>query len=612
MPNTAVRAVWDLTTVKISEIKAIIERLEHDMVQVNIEIVRERDRMQAALRAAHVKWVPLIEDAQARLPDQGAVEDLKELEEFENAEQLDIRRETRMKTGELNERRALIVKSLLDQKALIAPIRFLPPELLDIIFEAYVASGNSPWNITCISRRFRTVALASSHLWNRITVSDSIQDEFGRFVDGREVCNSIPRLEAALSRARNALLDVSVRSNASPYKLNEDDTIRLFEKAFQRLPQIRSLHISSTERPLPRIPLRSVSDAPNLALRDIKLEFGETRQGDRTVETFMDLLEIIGSTSTSLRYLCLDGHSADIVAPYFSGPTLRHLTIQRKQFSLPEPEALDFLRSCDSLQHLALKAFPLHRIEPPVVSTILLRILRLEDCSLGHFLDTSEFPFLEELYLRCKVPEKNTIFPAPKLPQLRRLQLFTNDFRFVRRFQMSQLEVLVLEPIYERKPALIHSGIRELFVRCMNGSLLTVRVLVIRGTNRMSGEWSALLEAIEHLKTLKELRLEAPDILGGRIVDLVKHLGYHHNGRLLCRSLEGFAYTSGSPEETTYVRHALTTMARNRNVAQLPLRFVTMIDHLGEYVSLNSSEIGTDHKHSPLALSDDWEGLEGI
>jgi hypothetical protein len=67
---------------------------------------------------------------------------------------------------------------------------------------------------------------------------------------------------------------------------------------------------------------------------------------------------------------------------------------------------------------------------------------------------------------------------------------------------MSRLEVLVLEPIYEPFATLIHSGIPQFFVECMGGSLLTTRVLVLRGTNRMRGQWSALLEAIDHLKTL--------------------------------------------------------------------------------------------------------------
>lgn len=583
MARTAVSVEWDLTTVKISEINTLTHQLQHDISQLDNETGRQHDQMQVALRAAHAKWIPLIEDAQARLPDQKAVEDLKELEEFERAEQLDIRRETRVKTEELNQRRAMITKSLLEQKALLAPIGFLPYELLGTVFEAYVASGNSPWNITCISRRFRTVALAYPGLWSRITVSDSIQDELGRYVDGREICNSVARLEAALKRAQNSLLDVSVRSNLASNKLSEDNTIELFGVALQRLPQIRYLHISSTERTLPRIPLGNIFDAPNLTLHDIKLEFGKTRFGDHTVWAFIDLLKLIGSTSTSLRCLCLDGNDAELVAPYFSGPILRQLVIQRKHFSLPDLGLLNFLRSCNSLRHLALEAIPLHLIELPVISTLLLRTLRLEDCSIENFLDTSEFPLLEELYLKCQVPEKNTIFPAPTLPLLRRLELFTNDFRFAKQFQMSRLEVLVLEPISNPFATLVHCGIPEFFVECMDGSLLTTRVLVLRGANRMRGKWSALLEAIDHLKTLEELRLEAPDTsrVGG-FKKLIDQLGMELNGRLPCRSLDGFTYASGARDDETNVIHdALTTMAHNRNMAQLPLRSVTMIDPLG-------------------------------
>jgi hypothetical protein len=583
MPKTTVGAEWDLTTVKISEINTTIEQLEQDLSQVDIEASRQHDQLQVALRAAHAKWIPLIEDAQARLPDRKAVEDLKELEEFEKTEQLDIRREARIKAEELDQRRAIITKSLLEQRALLAPIGLLPSELLGTIFEAYVASGNSPWSITCISRRFRTVAFAFPRLWNCITVSDSIQDELGRYVDGREVCNSVARLEAALKRAQNTLLDVSIRSNIASNKLNEVNTIQLFEKALQHLPQIQSLHISSTERTLPRIPLRSISDAPNLAMHDIKLEFGVTPQGDPTVWAFMDVLKMIASTSSSLQDLYLDGNGAEIVAPYFSGPILRRLVIQRKHFTLPDTAVLGFLRSCDSLWHLTLEAIPLHLIEPPVISTHLLRTLRLEDCSIRGFLDTSEFPLLEELYLKCHVPEKNTLFPAAKLPQLRRLELFTNDFGFVKHFQMSILEVLVLEPMYEPHAPLIHSGIQEFFVECKDGSLLTTRVLVLRGTNKMRGKWSALLEAIDHLKTLEELRLEAPDTsrVGG-FKKLIEQLGMELSGRLPCRSLDRFAYTSGArDDEANVLCDALTTMVHNRNEAQLPLRFVTMTDQLG-------------------------------
>jgi len=533
MPKTAVGVDWDLTAVKITEINTTIERLEHDLLLLDIETGLQHDQMLVALRVAHAKWVPLIDDAQARLPDQKAVDDLKELEEFEKTEQVDIRRETRTKVEELNQQRAIINKSLLEQRALFAPIGSLPFELLGIIFEAYVASGNSPWNITCISRRFRTVALASPHLWSRITVSDSIQDELGRYVDGREVCNSVARLEAALRRAQNTLLDVSIRSNIASNKLNEENTKQLFEKALQRLPQIRSLYISSTERTLPNIPLCSVSDAPNETLRDITLEFGVTPRGHHTVWAFTDLLKIIASTSTGLRYLCLDGHDAEIAAPYFSGPILRHLVIQRKLYSLPDAGVLGFLRSCDSLWHLTLEAIPLHRIEAPVIGTLLLRTLRLEDCDIRGFLDTSEFPFLERLYLKCRVPAKNTTFPAPKLPQLRRLELLTNDFSFAKHFQMSRLEVLVLESIYGQTPK--HFGIREFFVECMDGSLLTTRVMVLHWANKMRGERPALLEAIDHLQTLEKSRREAPDTsrLGG-FKKLIVQLGVDLNGRPSC------------------------------------------------------------------------------
>jgi len=49
---------------------------------------------------------------------------------------------------------------------------------------------------------------------------------------------------------------------------------------------------------------------------------------------------------------------------------------------------------------------------------------------------------------------------------------------------------------------------------------------------------SALLEVIDHLKTLEEFRLEAHDSSReGGFEDLIEQLGMDLNGRLPCRSL---------------------------------------------------------------------------
>ena len=102
----------------------------------------------------------------------------------------------------------------MDSCACVA-IRRVPMDVLAEIFLFYLASGPScsPWTLTAVSRAFRVTAFSTPRLWGRITIT--IEKYYVRWVHGSEQCNTLPRLQRALSRVAAAPLDIGI--NLSTY-----------------------------------------------------------------------------------------------------------------------------------------------------------------------------------------------------------------------------------------------------------------------------------------------------------------------------------------------------------------------------------------------------------
>jgi len=95
-------------------------------------------------------------------------------------------------------------------------IRRVPADILSEIFLFYLASGPScsPWTLTAVSRPFRVAAFSTRRLWGHITITN--EDYLDRWMNGSEQCNTLRRLERALSRAAAAPLDIVVNLRTKP------------------------------------------------------------------------------------------------------------------------------------------------------------------------------------------------------------------------------------------------------------------------------------------------------------------------------------------------------------------------------------------------------------
>jgi len=89
-------------------------------------------------------------------------------------------------------------------------IRRVPGDVLAEIFLFYLASAPScsPWTLTAVSKAFRVTAFSTRRLWCHITITNEHCPR--RWMNGSEQCNTLRRLQRALSRAAAAPLDVVV------------------------------------------------------------------------------------------------------------------------------------------------------------------------------------------------------------------------------------------------------------------------------------------------------------------------------------------------------------------------------------------------------------------
>ncbi|KAJ7879017.1 hypothetical protein B0H14DRAFT_2710213 [Mycena olivaceomarginata] len=126
-------------------------------------------------------------------------------------------------------RRADLLKSMETPKAILAPVRRLPSEILGEIFSLMVRpmflpakTENAPWLFTRVCRRWSAVALATPALWSRVTLEldpDVTEGSlsltnlcFQRSEQEDGVCNSHPLLDVVLSsseRWRTAVLYIN-------------------------------------------------------------------------------------------------------------------------------------------------------------------------------------------------------------------------------------------------------------------------------------------------------------------------------------------------------------------------------------------------------------------
>jgi hypothetical protein len=87
-----------------------------------------------------------------------------------------------------------------------APVDPITPKLnFDVLSTIFGLVDVSPWTLVHVDRLWRTIAFGIPHLWSSIRVT-GIRAFDTRYIEGKEICNTPTRLEAALKRAGNTPL----------------------------------------------------------------------------------------------------------------------------------------------------------------------------------------------------------------------------------------------------------------------------------------------------------------------------------------------------------------------------------------------------------------------
>ena len=152
------------------------------------------------------------------------------------------------KRAELSAQRKDIEGRLAHQREFVAPVKWLPSEVLSEIFTVYVDCGDTPWTLLCVCRLWKGVAISTPRIWRFIQID---RDE-GRFNSGTSFqnCFTSAHLERALSRTGAAPLHISI---ALPRDIRDrsvdlDRIFALFGTLTKVLSRCDTLKLKDTDR----------------------------------------------------------------------------------------------------------------------------------------------------------------------------------------------------------------------------------------------------------------------------------------------------------------------------------------------------------------------------
>ncbi|KAJ7666130.1 hypothetical protein DFH06DRAFT_984575, partial [Mycena polygramma] len=82
----------------------------------------------------------------------------------------------------LHREHADVQKKIAEHSAILSPLRRFPPEIIETIFRrtlppvssSFCSSFYSPWNISRVCGRWRSVSLASPHLWTQVNIYSTL------------------------------------------------------------------------------------------------------------------------------------------------------------------------------------------------------------------------------------------------------------------------------------------------------------------------------------------------------------------------------------------------------------------------------------------------------
>ncbi|CCA76515.1 hypothetical protein PIIN_10508, partial [Serendipita indica DSM 11827] len=334
-------------------------------------------------------------------------------------------------------------RKVLHLKALIAPIRRLPLELLSVIIRIHVRDHlESVWRAMRVCRAWRAAALLTKDAWNAILLCNPESDlvRHARWTDGRfeiyEVCDTKKRLETVLARAGSVPLEIFVHSDlATPLTSIADgapaeNILHLFRhiEALVSTPRLRSLKLNAPQ-------WNSILPVDFLATWDLS----PLEELDTSVE---NLLKRTLNTCTRLTRLELPSHALRVATKtkYFSH--IRELAVAGDA----PPTFYQDLSSCGGIYKLNFAV----DVPRDNVSTISMPEIRHLDLSFTAVLWPIACPNITHLQISQadhRFPERlpNRVHLPHLIEFEAKSSAFTTKYDFLDRFEAPKLRLLDLK-----------------------------------------------------------------------------------------------------------------------------------------------------------------------
>jgi hypothetical protein len=359
---------------ELQNILHAIDKLDNELIQIQDSLSKEARKEKRRLDEEHENWAPLIVDARDRLGrEEATIEEVHSLEKEENDARLSIRREFQQRAADLSTRKEGIQLELMRLNSLFSssPSKILTEDALLEIFRLFVERGGSPWVLAHVCKRWRTIALQCRDLWSEICISTNIDPEIVRRYDGKEVCNSIPRLERALGRVGDAPFDLAIMLNWSHTSLDAETTEKMIIIISKHSKQWKTLHVENSEKVIQathRFPPNLFENGlPLLRHVSFHMEHYNSIVPSLGLLPFASLLDAIEHTSTHLESVHFHGYGRNdpINRNYRTPIEITDLTL------LPaEPRDIwkayeEFLQVKKAITRVSLRYAPfIHRYKP--------------------------------------------------------------------------------------------------------------------------------------------------------------------------------------------------------------------------------------------------------
>jgi hypothetical protein len=430
---------------------------------------------------------------------------MRELEEAETKAIEAISKYYRIKREELtkkskqrqdifSEAQERVQRRLERRRAVAAPLKKLPPEILSEIFIQHVEMGGSPWVTLKVSRWWMRVSTNTFRLWRTIRVvpcwpvCDSGTAE--------QYCSSKKHLQKAMRRA--GMVPVRLRLVIDSCKLERDILPFVFESLdrFQSLELLRSPRSQGSTEESEYLDSLRCGVPRNLRELVLDIEWKDEHIVERLLKTFDTSKEGLQCiTVPHNRWLPLLARHRK---PFLN---LRNLSCSGWAGTSTEDELLQ--KWFSSVKHLESLSITVSLTPFVDVVTLVdnLQELDIQGASLEplYFL---QLPRLKKLVLTSVRPKHPPEFTV-SLPQLEVLQIKSNLWTSIRALHCPALHELVLSTgSYEKVPSKPQlSFIWTSDSRCLNPKILHLQV---------GARDSALITTLRKMTAIEQLHLTIP------------------------------------------------------------------------------------------------------